>query len=145
MFWQAFYLRWLPEDSFYGRVKVALSKSHNPAICLPATGLQLQAQLDPVLLTIRPGLSLWFDRYVFTAYGRNLYVFFSQTEDLMGNGEASLRMTHLARLRAALAGSRSYSQKNFEVCIAGAETPADALWLFSARLPELIEIQPAEP
>jgi hypothetical protein len=54
-------------------------------------------------------------------------------------------MTHLARLRAALAGSRSYSQKNFEVCIAGAETPADALWLFSARLPELIEIQPAEP
>lgn len=145
VFWQAFYLRWLPEDSFYGRVKVALSKSHNPAICLPATGLQLQAQLDPVLLTIRPGLSLWFDRYVFTAYGRNLYVFFSQTEDLMGNGEASLRMTHLARLRAALAGSRSYSQKNFEVCIAGAETPADALWLFSARLPELIEIQPAEP
>ena len=140
--WQAFYLRWLPQASFYGRVKVALSKAHNPAICLPAEGMKLQAQLDPVLLAVRPGLSLWFDRYVFTIDGRDLYVFFSQTEDMMGNGHASLRLTHLARLRAALAGSRGYSQKNIEVVLVGPQTPPAALQIFSARLPELIEIQP---
>ncbi len=143
VFWQAFYLRWSPADSFYGRTRVALSKGHNPAICLSGSGMKLEAELDPVLLPVKPGLSLWFDRYVFTVDGHELYVFFSQTEDMTGNGEASLRMTPLARLRAALAGSRNYGQHNFEVAIAGPANPADALRLFSARLPELIKIQPA--
>jgi exosortase len=142
-FWQAFYLRWLPSDSFYGRTKVALSKAHNPAICLPASGLKLQADVGPVLLPVRPGFSLWFDRYVFTIDGRELYVFFSQTEDMTGNDQASLRSSHLARLRAALVGSRNYGQNNFEVAIAGPANPDDALRLFSIRLPELIKIQPA--
>jgi exosortase/archaeosortase family protein len=145
VFWQAFYLRWLPADSFYGRAKVALSKAHNPDICLPASGMKLEAQLDPVLLPVGAGLSLWFDRYVFTVDGRELFVFFSQTEDMTGNGQASLRMTPLARLRAAMAGSRNYGQNNFEVALAGPETPVAALRIFSTRLPELIKIQPAGP
>ena len=143
IFWQAFFLRWLPANSFYGRAKIALSKGHNPAICLPASGMELQAQLDPVTLAVRPGFNLAFDRYVFAAGGRELYVFFSQTEDMGGGGQASSRLTHLARWRAALAGSRNYGQNNFEVALAGLESPAAALRVFSARLPDLIEIQPA--
>ena len=143
VFWQAFYLRWQPANSFYGRAREALSKFHNPGDCLPASGMKLQEQFAPVSLPVRPGFNLTFDRYVFTANGRELQVFFAQTEDTTGGSQASTRMTHLARLKAALAGSRNYGQNNFEVALAGPVTPADALRLFRARLPELIQIQPA--
>jgi exosortase len=145
VFWQVFYLRWLPANSFYGRAKVAMSKTHNPTICLQAEGMKLETSLDPVSLAVRPGFYLTFDRYVFVAGGRDLYVFFSQMEDMKGGGPASLRMTHLARLRAALAGSRNYGQINFEAALAGPETPVAALRIFSARLPELIKTQPSGP
>jgi hypothetical protein len=145
VFWQVFYLRWLPADSFYDRAKVAMSKTHNPTICLQAEGMKLETDLDPVSLEVRPGFNLMFDRYVFVAGGRDLYVFFSQTEDMKGGGPASLRMTHLARLRAALAGSRNYGQINFEAALAGPETPAAALRIFSTRLPELIKTGPSGP
>jgi hypothetical protein len=141
--WRAFFLRWLPSDSFYGRAKEALSKAHNPTICLPASGMALRAQLEPVSLLVHPGLTLAFDRYVFAAGGRDVFVFFSQTEDTLGGGPASARRTHLARLDAALAGSRNYGQNNFEVALMGPENAQTALQMFSARLPELIEIQPA--
>jgi exosortase len=140
--WQAFYLRWLPADSFYGRAKVALSKSHNPAICLTAAGMKMETQLAPVSLPVRPGFNLIFDRFVFADKGREVHVFFAQTEDMAGGGQASLRMTHLDRWRAALAGSRNYGQNNFEVALTGPATPDDALRLFSARLPELIKTEP---
>jgi len=140
VFWQAFFLRWLPADSFYGRAKVALSKGHNPAICLTGTGMKLEAQLDPVLLPAQPGLNLLFHRYVFAAEGRDLFVFFSQTEDMTDGSQASLRSTHLARLRAALAGSRNYGQNNFEVALTGPANSADALRLFAAHLPELVAV-----
>lgn len=138
VFWQAFYLRWLPANSFYGRAREALSKFHNPADCLPASGMKLKAQLAPVSLPVRPGFSLVFDRYVFTADSSELYVFFSQTEDMTDNGPASLRMTHLDRLRAALTGSRNYGQINFEVALTGPQNSAEALGLFRDHLPELI-------
>lgn len=139
--WQAFFLRWFPADSFYGRTKEALSKCHNPAECLPAAGMRLVSKLDPVSLPVRPNLNLVFDRFVFDAGGRSLYVFFSQTEAMNGGGQINLRTTSLARLRAALAGSRNYGQNNFEVALAGPETAAEALRIFSARLPELIQFE----
>jgi exosortase len=141
VFWQAFYLRWLPADTFYGRARVAMSKGHNPAICLTGAGMTLQTRLEPVSLPVDPGLSLTFDRFVFTAGGRDLFVFFSQTEDLTDGGQANLRMTHLARLRAALTGSRNYGERNLEVALAGPASPAAALALFQARLPDLIEVK----
>jgi exosortase len=145
VFWQVFYLRWLPADSFYGRAKVAISKTHNPTICLQAAGMKLETHLDPVSLAVRPGFNLVFDRYVFDAGGRELYVFFSQTEDVTGGGPANLRMTHLDRLRAALAGSRNYGQINFEAALTGAQTPDDALRVFRDSLPELVITPAAGP
>ena len=152
VFWQAFCLRWLPADTFYGRTKVALSKSHNPTICLTAAGMTLKTQLDPVTLPVRTdpdtglglnlNLSLTFDRFVFEANGRDLFVFFSQTEDMTDAGQANLRTTHLARLRAALTGSRNYGERNFEVALTGPATPAAALAFFQAHLPELVEVKP---
>ena len=145
IFWQAFFLRWLPANTFYGRAKEALSKFHNPADCLSAGGMELRTQLAPVPILVRPGLSLTFDRYVFTAGGNDLYVFFAQTEDMTGSVQASTRMTHLARWRAALAGSRNYGQNNFEVALTGPETSAAALSIFSEHLPELIKCTSALP
>jgi exosortase len=139
--WQAFYLRWLPAKSFYGRMRVALSKSHNPEVCLQAGGLRLRTELAPVVVQARPDFSLVFRRYVFDAEGRTLHVFFSATEDLAGAGTPSfLRMTHLERVRAALAGSRNFGQRNVEVAISGFESPADALRVFEERLPGLLEV-----
>jgi exosortase len=143
--WRAFFLRWLPSDSFYGRAKEALSKAHNPTVCLPASGIELRARLEPVSLRVHPGLTLAFDRYVFTAGGRDLFVFFSQTEDTLESSAAIARRTHLARLDAALAGSRNYGQNNFEAALMGPENAEAALRIFSARLPELIKIQPVAP
>lgn len=140
--WQAFFLRWLPADSFYGRAKVALSKSHNPAICLTASGMKMEAQLAPVSLRVRSGFELPFDRYIFDDNGRALYVFFSQTEAMKSGEQADLRKSHWDRLRAALAGSRSYGQVNFEVALAGPANAETALQLFSTRLPELVAIAP---
>jgi hypothetical protein len=139
--WRAFFLRWRPSDSFYGRAKEALSKAHNPTICLPASGMVLREQLETVSLPVHSGLTLTFDRYVFTADGRDLYVFFSQTEDMLDGGQASARRTHLARLNAALVGSRNYGQNNFEVAIVGPDTAEAALRIFSAGLSELVQIQ----
>jgi hypothetical protein len=141
--WQAFFLRWLPSDNFYGRAKVALSKSHNPAICLTASGMKLESQFESVTLPVHPGFQLTFDRFVFDDEGRKLYVFFAQTEDMTGGGPASLRSTHLARLRTALAGSRNYGQNNFEVALAGPESADAALSLFRSHLSGLIQIKPA--
>ena len=144
VYWQAFYLRWLPAESFYGRTQVARSKSHNPAICLTGTGMTLKARLDPVTLSVNPDpvsasvLSLTFERFVFAVGDRNLYVFFSQTEDLTAPGQANLRTSHLARLRAALTGSRNYGERNFEVALTGPDSPEAALALFQARLPSLV-------
>jgi exosortase len=143
--WRAFFLRWRPSDSFYGRAREALSKAHNPAVCLPASGMEMRARLDPVFLPVRPGFNLNFERYVFAAGGRDFFVFFSQTEDMTEGGRASLRTTHWARLGAALAGSRNYGQNNFEVALVGPATAEAALRLFSARLPELVKVMPVNP
>jgi len=143
VFWQAFYLRWLPANNFYGRTRAALSKFHNPADCLPASGMKLEAQLAPISLPVQPGLKLNFDRFVFSADGRPLYVFFSQTEDVEGEGVVNFRLTHLDRLRAVLTGSRNYGQRNLEIALAGPETPEAALAVLRARLPSLIAITPA--
>jgi hypothetical protein len=145
VFWRAFFLRWLPADSFYGRSKEALSKGHNPAVCLPASGMEMRAQLTTVSLVVHPGFNLTFDRFVFDDGGRDLFVFFSQTEETTADGFSNLRMTHLARLRAVLNGSRNYGQNNFEVALLGPATAEEALRLFSARLPELVKVQPVVP
>jgi hypothetical protein len=70
---------------------------------------------------------------------------FSQTEDTLESSAAIARRTHLARLDAALAGSRNYGQNNFEAALMGPENAEAALRIFSARLPELIKIQPVAP
>jgi hypothetical protein len=137
--WQAFFLRWLPAESFYGRAREALSKGHNPAECLTAEGLKLESALDPIRLAVRPDLDLWFNRYVFAENGAPLYVFFCQTEDVVDSSEFSLRKTHLARFQAALAGSRNYGQNNFEVALSGPENADAALQLLRAQLPILIQ------
>lgn len=136
--WQVFFLRWLPSASFYGRVRVAMSKSHNPKICLPAAGLKLKQELPPVTLPALAEFELVFNRYVFTENGRELFVFFSQAEDMKGNEPANRRMTHLARWRAALAGSRNYGQVNLEAALVGPESATAALNLFSNELPRLV-------
>lgn len=143
--WQAFYLRWEPAGSFYGRAKVAMSKSHNPAICLSAAGMKLEKQLESVMVPVRPDLNLPFERFVFNDNGRTLYVFFSQTEPMVGQGQANLRMTHGDRWRAALAGSRSYGQVNFEVALLGPNSPAAALKSFAETLPRLVSTDTITP
>lgn len=140
--WQAFFLRWYQSDSFYGRARVALSVGHNPAACLTGAGMKLRLRLEPVQLPAGAGRSLWFDRYIFTADGRDLFVFFSQTEQMTGKDQLRLRATRLARLRQTLAGSRNFGQNIFEVALAGPESAAAALQVFSRQLPELIRAQP---
>ncbi|MBI3849433.1 MAG: hypothetical protein HY298_03950 [Verrucomicrobia bacterium] len=139
--WQAFYLRWLPGRSFYDRMRVALAKSHNPEICLQASGLVMRRELAPVVVPVQPGFNIAFRRYLFEANGKPLHVFFSGTEDVEVAGVSGfLRMTHRERLQAALAGSRNFGQRNFEVAISGFDDPGRALRLFEEKLPGLVQV-----
>jgi hypothetical protein len=137
--WQAFYLRWLPAHNFYGRMRVALAKSHSPEICLQAGGLTLQSELSPALIQARPDLALTFRRYLFRSEGKNLYVFFAVVEDESGTKPAFMRMTHFDRLRAALSGSRNFGQRNLEIAVSGFNSADEALKKFQMELPGWIQ------
>src|SRR6185369_5331737 len=117
--WQMFYLRWLPAKSLAQRVKVQLTKTHTPDICLEAAGMKLQEQQGGVRVAVN-GVPLEFRKYVFTAGARRLDVFFCIAEDSStGSMAANLREDTRQRIQAALAGSRNYGQRTLEIAMAG--------------------------
>jgi hypothetical protein len=90
---------------------------------------------------VQPGFSIAFRRFIFDAGGKPLHVFFSGTEDVQVAGTSGfLRMTPRERLQAALAGSRNFGQRNFEVAISGFDDPVQALRVFEEKLPGLVQV-----
>jgi exosortase/archaeosortase family protein len=139
--WHVFFLRWQPANSFYGRMRVALAKTHTPEACLQGAGMVLRKQFEPVTVALESGLQLQFRRYLFEAMGRPTHVFFAVVEDQLNFASADfLRATHASRWRAALAGSRNLGQRSFEAVISGVDSPDEALRAFQQQLPHLIQV-----
>jgi hypothetical protein len=136
--WQVFYFRWGPAKSLVDRVRVQFAKSHRPEICLPATGLNLRTDRGVIDLSVGK-LILPFRAYEFEDRGLPLHVYYCAWEDGTRGVASNMRENTSSRLAAALAGSRSVSQRVLEIAVWGSRDNKAADAALHARLQELIE------
>ena len=140
--WQVFDLVWHPARSIYDRVKVSLTKSHNPEVCLQAAGMKMRSELEPVVFESAPGQAIHFRRYIFEAEGKIIHVYFSVAESMQaGSSPGYLRMTSWERVQAAFAGSRNYGQHTLEIAVWGSDDPQAADASFRLEMAKLIRPQ----
>jgi exosortase len=123
--WQMFYFRWKPARSLLERVRMQSVKTHRPEICLPGAGLTLRTNLG-VKEFEAGGLSLPFNAYVFDDRGLSLHVYFCAWEDGPLGVASNMRESTASRLQAALAGSRSVSQRTLEIAMWGCRDSQEA-------------------
>ena len=122
-YWSMTFMRWFP-----GRASVQLARSHGPEVCLPASGMSLQADLGVAPLPVL-GLDLPTHAYIFSLGERTLYVFYCLAEDRQtGDGPASTRrsLKSYQRLDGVWAGRRNRGQQVLEVVVAGPENEDEA-------------------
>lgn len=142
--WQLFYFRWGPAAGLVERVSVQCAKTHRPEVCLPAAGLELREQRGVKDFTV-DGLTLPFRAYTFTHRGAPLFVYFCAWEDGTRGLAANMRENTASRLAAALAGSRSLSQRVVEIAVSGIPDAEKADAALAAQLTQIItrESQPS--
>ena len=135
--WQMYYLRWLP-----GRVSTFLAGGHYPTVCLPATGLELVAELDPFVCQVG-SLTIPFVTYLFDDSGRDVYVFHAILEE----NEASYaervvyrQAKQEERLASVLRGERNLGQRVIGVAVRGPLGLAEAQDTLQATLHGMIVI-----
>lgn len=138
--WLVHDLQWVPNGWLYHRVKIGLSKSHRPEICLRAWGMTLRSELEALQIGCRGGQSLHFRQYLFESEGQLVHVFFAGEEfPRRRTVPGYFRATHWERVKAALAGSRNYGQRTLEIALWGVEDPAQAGERLKQELQELVE------
>lgn len=138
--WQLYYFRWFAAHSLKGRVASQLAKVHGPEVCLPAAGMSLRAYLGIIMVPVA-GMELAMQQFVFDAEGRPVNVFYGIYEDPSGSTRlANRRQDSRSRVEAALAGSRNYGQRFFEVAASGYESPEDAKAALANELEKLIKV-----
>lgn len=135
--WQAFHFSWGPARNSFDRIRVQFAKSHRPEVCLPASGMELQEHRGMKLFSAR-GLELPFQSFRFKDHGMPLHVYFCAWEDGPKGGVALMRESVASRLQAALAGSRSLSQRVLEVAVWGKNSNQEADEALQETLTEII-------
>jgi exosortase len=132
--WSAFFLRWEP-----GKNSAQLAKGHSPEICLPAAGLRLVDDLNPVGLQVN-GIEMLFRHETFETGGRLLHVFYTLYSDYRGPNETPLSeiATEAGRLRAVLAGERNLGQQVLEIAIYEPDSGDEPIARLKQELPKLI-------
>ena len=139
--WQFYYFRWLPAAALGKRIAIQLAKTHGPETCLPAAGMTLKSYHGIITVPVA-GMELAMQQYVFNADGRPVHVFYGIYEDSSGSAVlANRRKNTRSRVAAALAGSRNYGQRFFEVAVSGYEQPEDARAALTRELPKLIKVE----
>jgi exosortase len=111
-----FFFRWKP-----GRAAAQLARSHNPEICLPASGRVLEKDLGVKILTAGK-FRLPFHGYIFSDHNTPIYVFYCSWEDKVQSspaGELVEDWSVRSRLGAAWAGHRHLGQQVLEVLLSG--------------------------
>ena len=117
--WRLFYFRWLPAKSLSRRTLIALSRTHRPDHCLPATGKTLVREEPPQVVTAS-GATFAFRTYRFDDGGTPLFVFHCLAEDgAPGDEVSNLRETTMARLRAGWMGRRGSGQRSLQLAVWG--------------------------
>jgi exosortase/archaeosortase family protein len=144
--WQMFYFTWPRPRSLLDRVIMHSALSHRPEICLPATGMSLQADLgtkgfpvDNLILPVR--------RLVFESRRQPVHVFHCVWEEGRGSfvpqDWLDWAVTNpwdatLIRLRAALAGRRHNGLRVLEVAVWGYPNEQEADVAFQRQLERLL-------
>lgn len=138
--WQMYCLDWEP-----GRVSKFLSSSHYPTVCLPATGLELVAELGLWDCAVGP-LRIPFATYVFKAAGRDVYVFHAIIEARpLGPGEhfTYRQVDSSERLASVWRGERNLGQHVIGIALGGALSPTDARSVVTRVLQDIIRPEAA--
>jgi exosortase/archaeosortase family protein len=134
--WQMYYLRWQA-----GRVSKFLAGSHYPTVCLPASGLQLVAELEPFVCQVG-ALAIPFVTYLFNDAGRDVYVFHAILEDNQKsyvNRVVYRQAKQEERIASVLRGERNLGQRVIGVAIRGPLGAAEAQDTLQATLLQMIE------
>jgi exosortase len=134
--WQMYYLRWQP-----GRVSKFLAGSHYPTVCLPASGLQLVAELEPFVCQVG-ALAIPFVTYLFNDSGRDVYVFHAILEDNQKsyvNRVVYRQAKQEERIASVLRGERNLGQRVIGVAIRGPLGAAEAQDTLQATLLQMID------
>jgi hypothetical protein len=137
--WQAFYFNWLP-----GRVAGYLAKRHTPEICMPATGREMLAGPELMVLNIH-GLELPVRRYRFGPEGNSWHVYHCRWES--GAASSSFVEQESARynlIRGIWAGRGNQGQKIIQILISGTEDPEAAKALLVRRLEDMIQVESSQ-
>jgi exosortase len=138
--WVLYYFRWFPAHSLQKRVAIQLAKTHGPETCLPVVGIKESARLGIITVPVA-GMEVAMQHYVFNADGNSLQVFHGIYEDPAGSSTlANRRKDFRSRIAAALAGSRNYGQRFFEVAVVGYERPEEAKAALAGELEKLITV-----
>ena len=137
--WRAYYFCWRPANSLQQRVKIQAAKGHRPDICLRAVGLEMKQEFG--LHEIKVGkFSFPFQCYRFESQGSALYVFYSAWEDgVESMASVNMREDSVARVKAALAGTRGLGQRMLEFIISGVGSATEAQKLLERNLGLLIQ------
>jgi len=116
--WQAFYFRWEP-----GKVGSQVTRTHQPAVCLGATGMTLEQTYEPLVYE-KDALRIRIDAYQFKKNGRPLYVFHSISEDYsqLGDIPPSGGISLKGRFDAVREGRRNRGQRMLELVTWNAES-----------------------
>jgi exosortase len=137
--WSLWWLRW----NFQSMQSLVAARCHKPETCLPASGRRLQADLG--LHWFDAGtLKIPFRRLVFENAPQPLYVFFCLWQDGTELVSQTDNLSVAGRLSAALNGRRKLGQQTLEIICTGYDSMERAQAALSARLTELIRLDPPE-
>jgi len=138
--WQMYALDWRP-----GRVSKFLSSSHYPTVCLPATGLELVAELGGWECDVN-GVRIPFATYLFNQAGRDVYVFHAIIEDRplrVGDTFTYQQVDSSERLRSVWRGERNLGQHVLGIALLSASSTAEAREVVTRVLNRVIKSGPA--
>ena len=106
----------------------------------------LDRELEPVTVTVGPA-NLRFKSYLFYLSGQPLFVFFTIWEESNLDGKSRTLgqdWSGWSRVQRAFARQRNLGQQSLEFVLCGAENYQEAVGMFKARLPGLVQCRAVE-
>jgi len=133
--WIAYYFEWGTGRS------AQLGGVHNPELCLPAVGWNMDDQAPDLLWHGPQGLELIFNSYFFTNPQSEAYVFYCQWDPQGYPYHTKEGRFRLDRIHDAWIGDRKAGKQQLEIIIYGPRSMADAKAALVKFLNEAIHLQ----
>ena len=135
--WDAYFFRWQGKTMH----SIMNARYHRPEVCLAGSGCR-QISESTVEFFNTGRLKLPFRKYIFSAQGQLLYVFFGLWQDGDEQRKGMRWNTQDDRLLMAIEGRRRYGQQTLEIIMRGYSGLPEAEQALRQRLPDLIRLEP---